>query len=79
MKCLCGNELTSGDRPNSYQCRQCESAAARREAKAVIGCLLTLLDEDDETFRQVKANPALWDIVLKARDWENKNVTQGEK
>ena len=29
MKCLtCGNELTSGDRPNSYQCRQCESAAA---------------------------------------------------
>ena len=52
---------------------------AVREAKAVIGCLLTLLDESDETFRQVKANPALWDIVLKARDWENKNVTQGEK
>jgi len=28
MKCLtCGNELTTGDSPNSFQCRQCESAA----------------------------------------------------
>lgn len=54
-------------------------AEAVEDARAVIGCLLTLMDESDEAEAACKGVPALWDIILKARDWENKYVALESK
>lgn len=50
-------------------------AEAVEEARAVIGCLLTYSDDlDGPEFDALCKNEPLWDIILKARDWENKYV-----
>ena len=53
-------------------------AEAVEEARAVIGCLLTWTEEiPQEEFDAIKENAPLWDIILKARDWENKHLATG--
>lgn len=54
-------------------------AEAVEEARAVIGCLLNLLDENDAVFDLCKSNVVLWNAIEKARDWENKCVALESK
>lgn len=53
-------------------------AEAVDEARAVIGCLLTYTDElPKDEFDALSENKPLFDIILKARAWENKHFCQG--
>jgi hypothetical protein len=52
-------------------------AEAVEDARAVIGCLLNLLDENDAVFDLCKSNVVLWNVIEKARDWENKHLATG--
>ena len=54
-------------------------AEAVEDARAVIGCLLTYCDEIDDACNPLKVDSALWDIIVKARDWENKYVALESK
>jgi len=53
---------------------------AVKEARHVIGCLLTWTEEiPQDELDALKENAPLWDIILKARDWENKYVALESK
>jgi hypothetical protein len=46
-----------------------------RDAKAVIGCLLTWYDESDLSATLANVPEALADIIAKALQWENHNAS----
>ena len=72
MKCWrCGNELTTGDAPNSAQCRRCEQASIS-SSPASAGSALT----DIDMLNWIEDNPRenLEAIDFKIRNGQSRTV-----